>query len=440
MGRTRRLGVLLAVVAGTVIATSGRASAFSTGELSVGGRHACAFFSAGHLGGGNSILCWGANDFGQASPPAGTFFDLAAGRNHTCAMRPDTTVVCWGDGSHGETAAPSGLFQHIASGDGFSCGVRGDLTLACWGKNDVGQSSPPSGIYSGVTAGYAMACATRFDDSQLVCWGATTVGPVPLPPAAVAVDTACAIGTGHFVSCFGDTANGQASPPSVPIATIAGGDGFFCGTTIGPSPPSTMTCWGADNPGAHPPALSLGILGLGDAYGCGVQAGNPTIFCWGSNQDGQTTPPVACPAGQSGPLGFPPCSLCPAGQFSAGTGNTACTLCDRGKYNPVPGATQCSLSCQPGTFSSAGAASCTPCPAGSYIQSAGAGFCNTCANGQIAPSPGSATCTFCPPGLLSDSTHTQCVAPPVPAIPPWAAGLFALLIVGSALVIGRRRA
>jgi Regulator of chromosome condensation (RCC1) repeat len=75
--------------------------------LSVAGaRHACGSTSDD----GPTIVCWGDNSFGQASPPAGPLSYLAAGRNHTCAVKllggtpQDSTwgsLVCWGDNSQG---------------------------------------------------------------------------------------------------------------------------------------------------------------------------------------------------------------------------------------------------------------------------------------------------------------------------------------------------
>jgi hypothetical protein len=42
------------------------------------------------------VACWGANETGQASPPAGKFQQVAAGELHSCGLRADATVTCWG--------------------------------------------------------------------------------------------------------------------------------------------------------------------------------------------------------------------------------------------------------------------------------------------------------------------------------------------------------
>src|ERR671919_329040 len=55
-------------------------------QLTAGGRYRCGVRSDG------TVACWGANDFGQATPPEGTFTQVSAGggflRGHTCGLRP----------------------------------------------------------------------------------------------------------------------------------------------------------------------------------------------------------------------------------------------------------------------------------------------------------------------------------------------------------------
>ena len=60
--------------------------------VSSGGRHSCALHKTA-----GSILCWGDNEHGQASPPTtGSYTAIASGETHTCAIRSDGIVVCWG--------------------------------------------------------------------------------------------------------------------------------------------------------------------------------------------------------------------------------------------------------------------------------------------------------------------------------------------------------
>ena len=38
--------------------------------------------------------------------PAGTYTQLTAGGQHSCALRSDGAIECWGVGSEGETTVP----------------------------------------------------------------------------------------------------------------------------------------------------------------------------------------------------------------------------------------------------------------------------------------------------------------------------------------------
>lgn len=59
-------------------------------DVSVASSHACAVRPNGR------VVCWGANHFGQSSPPAGTFTQVGAGFAHTCGLDSDGGIVCWG--------------------------------------------------------------------------------------------------------------------------------------------------------------------------------------------------------------------------------------------------------------------------------------------------------------------------------------------------------
>ena len=89
-----------------------------------------------------SPVCWGIDDYGQASPPEGErFIALSSGERHVCALRADGTPVCWGDPAQGRTAPPEGeMFVAVSSGWAHTCALRADGTPICWGRDDFGQS------------------------------------------------------------------------------------------------------------------------------------------------------------------------------------------------------------------------------------------------------------------------------------------------------------
>ena len=134
----------------------------ATIDLAVGDHHACALFSDG------SAKCWGENDFGQLgrgddefpgskSQPVDVIgidqmVQIAAGSQHTCALRSDGSVWCWGANAAGQlgddTTTPSiapvevegmGPARSIAAGGDVTCAVIDDGSVRCWGANDQGQ-------------------------------------------------------------------------------------------------------------------------------------------------------------------------------------------------------------------------------------------------------------------------------------------------------------
>jgi alpha-tubulin suppressor-like RCC1 family protein len=139
-------------------------------SVSGGSYHTCGIRLDG------SLWCWGGNANAQLGvgttgtnertplpvEASGRWSAVAAGHQHTCAIRKDGTLWCWGAGEYGQLGngarerqnvpvavlAPdsrSRFEQVLVSGgagpDGGShtCAVRNDRTLWCWGRNDHGQ-------------------------------------------------------------------------------------------------------------------------------------------------------------------------------------------------------------------------------------------------------------------------------------------------------------
>ena len=82
----------------------------------------------------------------QGSASNGSFSQVSAGGEHSCALRTDGTITCWGRNVEGRLDAPSGSFSQISAGWHHSCGLRDDGTITCWGNNTYGQSDAPVGF------------------------------------------------------------------------------------------------------------------------------------------------------------------------------------------------------------------------------------------------------------------------------------------------------
>ena len=146
----------------------------------MGATHSCAIAANG------SLACWGANDAGQATPPAGTFVALSAGATTTCAIATDGSLACWGANDAGQATPPAGTFVSVGVGDTYACAVATSGVPTCWGDLTAPGATPtPNVLLSQIAVGGDHACGIA-SNGILVCWGADDVGqsdpPVPGAP------------------------------------------------------------------------------------------------------------------------------------------------------------------------------------------------------------------------------------------------------------------
>jgi alpha-tubulin suppressor-like RCC1 family protein len=124
---------------------------------------------------------------------------LAAGVNHTCAIRQDGSLQCWGKNSNGQigdntttdNASPVVIgiatdWAEVTAGNASTCARKTDGTTYCWGVNsyghlgvgDLGQRKVPTvvtGMNASITLGFSHACAVSTTGS-LLCWGSGEFG------------------------------------------------------------------------------------------------------------------------------------------------------------------------------------------------------------------------------------------------------------------------
>ena len=256
--------------------------------LALGDAHGCALVRDG------SVACWGANDHGQlgrgtaggagatAAPvvddhgvPLAGITAIAAGGNHTCALRGDGTVVCWGDDAPVPAVVALTTIAAIAAGAHHTCAALGDGAVWCWGGNDAGQlgTAPSAGS----------AAPVEVVDKA----GA------PLDAASVAAGAteSCAVGRDHELVCWGSDGGGElgdgtSAATSLPVVAAslgahvvaaAAGDRFACALDDA----QKVSCFGAGN--AAPTAVALDLataIAVGGTRGCARRAGG-TLRCWG---------------------------------------------------------------------------------------------------------------------------------------------------------------
>ena len=135
-------------------------------QVSTGNRYACGIRGGGHHG---IATCWPEPRQGDAegtlSPPQDVrFAKIAMGHDHGCGIGEDDELTCWGAGRVvdvdrcaagessrcGQAQPPPGRFVDVAAGGEHTCAIRKDGGLECWGAGsgeggelDRGQSLPP---------------------------------------------------------------------------------------------------------------------------------------------------------------------------------------------------------------------------------------------------------------------------------------------------------
>lgn len=146
-------------------------------SLAVAWGHACA------IRGDASMQCWGSTGYNRTTPtPTVQWSQVSAGVYHNCGLDLAGLAVCFGANGYGESSPPGGTFARISAGDGATCGVRGSGAIECWGL-DTGPGealAPPAGTYVDVSMGGSHACAIDTLGA-VVCWGDDTSGQCQAP-------------------------------------------------------------------------------------------------------------------------------------------------------------------------------------------------------------------------------------------------------------------
>jgi alpha-tubulin suppressor-like RCC1 family protein len=259
---------------------------------------------------------------------------VAAGGEHTCALRSDGSAWCFGRNNFQQVGAGGTPFGYdarpirlptandwttITVGHQHSCGRRAGGNVWCWGRNDSGQlgdgttvsngtpvhyTEPQDYPYEAVAAGAHHTCALRQGGGLRTCAGTTTGGfPDAIPnwtgsfmkSIAEGDDDSCGITSSGALVC--DVLGNNATTNSTKAWTrVDVGGGFWCALASG----GALWCrgdgiWGQLGDGtnlssATPVQVGASLhwvtVSAGGRHACAITA-DGTLYCWGANEAGQ---------------------------------------------------------------------------------------------------------------------------------------------------------
>ena len=282
--------------------------------VAVGSSHACSISSSG------GVSCWGSNHNGQlgngsterADGPvqvvslSSEVIELAAGDDHTCALKAEGAVFCWGQNYSGQlgdgtvehrsspvavAGLPVGVNMLSAGGD-RTCAVTTGREIYCWGDNS-----------------FSLLAAETWEDQN----SAVAASDIPGPVLGVAVggDHLCVIVEGGDVWCWGNNDGGQLGQGSTeeqegPVRVPGIGEAVEIAAsfvnTCALTRQGDVYCWGVDismpflddqTPqfDSEPRRVQglprdIAVLAAGYLHMCALTDGGG-VFCWGNNESGQ---------------------------------------------------------------------------------------------------------------------------------------------------------
>ncbi len=269
---------------------------FGDGSIGAGHFHSCRVRSD------SSADCWGRDDFGQATPPAGSFSTIVGGSAHSCGLKTDGTVTCWGNNDFGQATAPAGFFTQITAGFRHTCGVRPNGSAECWGDNAQGQATAPAGTFAQVSGGSSHSCGILTSGSA-ICWGRNVEGQSTAPAGsfiqlALGASFSCGLQSNGAAACWGDNTDGRATPLGGSFTQLAAEANYVCGLRNN----GDINCWGTNANGqTTSPAGSFAQIATGRTSACALNQ-DGVIECWGDNFYAQApqmdVAPALLPAGE----------------------------------------------------------------------------------------------------------------------------------------------
>ena len=239
------------------------------------------------------VIAWGDNNESQTTVPS--LVDVtavAAGAEHSLALKSNGSVVAWGDNASGQSTVPTGALNgvtQIAAGFNHNVVRKSDGTLLAWGASGYGRTTIPVGITTAMMAAAgSLHSLALLQNGTVVAWGDTTFGQSYVPGSLTGV-TAIAAGESHSLAlsagtvvAWGSNAAGQTT---VPTAALSGITAIAAGWnhSLALKSDGTVLAWGLNTGGQCTVPVGLsGVIGIaaGDTYSLALKS-DGTLVAWG---------------------------------------------------------------------------------------------------------------------------------------------------------------
>lgn len=243
----------------------------------------------------HGVFAWGRNTNGELMmphSPAG-IVAVAAGTDHSLALKGDGTVLAWGASARGQTTVPAGLSNvvQIAAGYRFSMALKSDGTVVVWGDSTNGKTTIPTGIgpVVAIAAGESHCLALR-KNGTVVGWGYNGQNQLDAPPG---LNTAVAIAASEQNSLAlksdGTVVSWGTSSTTLTVPAGLGGVVALSANNLqhyALKGDGTAVGWG--NYGNNVPVGLSGLVSVaaGEAHGMALKA-DGSLVTWGNNTQGQ---------------------------------------------------------------------------------------------------------------------------------------------------------
>lgn len=247
-----------------------------------------------NLGRTQTVIAWGNNSSGQMNIPASAtnVIAVAAGVEHSLALRKDGSVISWGAINH--VPADATNIVAISARGSNNVALRADGQVIVWGPNTFGQTNVPLAATNvvAISAGNEHILALR-QDGTVLAWGKNTNGQSS-PPFELANVTAISAGSEHSLALLssgsvvpwgGGKNIAQSHARAFPPADLTNVVAVFANysNNVALKVDGTVTVWGRKTQ-PIPPAAATNIVTLAvKPDHCLALRADGKVIGWGSS-------------------------------------------------------------------------------------------------------------------------------------------------------------